>query len=58
VNSFTISKKILHAETMGRYKSATVHELLDDSAIAYARKLNLDVTAAQLQKLFIDLTNS
>lgn len=58
VDSFTGGKSVIHAETMGKFKSATVHEVLDDSAISDARKLSLDVTAAELQKLFIDLTNS
>jgi ABC-2 type transport system ATP-binding protein len=58
VDSFSQGKNVIAAETMGRFKSATVHELLDGKAEAAARELNLDVSKATLQKLFIDLTNS
>lgn len=58
VDGFTGGKKVIHTETMGRFKSATVHEALNDTVLAEARKLSLDITAATLQKLFIDLTNS
>ncbi len=57
VDSFTTGRIVIAMETMGRFKTATLHEALDEVSMALARELNLDVTPATLQKLFIDLTN-
>lgn len=57
VDSFTASRNVIATETMGRFKTATIHEKLDEASIAQAKELNLDITSATLQKLFIDLTN-
>ncbi len=57
VDGFTAGRSVIAVETMGRFKTATLHEALDEVSLARARELNLDVTPATLQKLFIDLTN-
>ncbi len=57
VDSFTAGRNVIAVEAMGRFKTATLHEALDEGSMARARELNLDVSPATLQKLFIDLTN-
>lgn len=58
VDAFTAGRKVIGAETLGRFKSATVQETLDDAARAAATGCGLDVSAPSLQKLFVELTNS
>jgi ABC-2 type transport system ATP-binding protein len=57
VDAFTEGRRVAAVETLGRFKSATLREEPDETARARARELKLDVSAATLQKLFIDLTN-
>jgi ABC-2 type transport system ATP-binding protein len=58
VDVFTAGKKVIGTESLGRFKSATVHEQPDDAMRATAATSGLDISAPSLQKLFIELTNS
>lgn len=57
VDGFTAGKPVIAAETMGRFKSATVREAPGPGDAAKAREANLDIAKPSLQKLFIDMTN-
>ena len=58
VDEYIADKKHSSIETMGRFKSATILEHLNTHDEAHGRKLNLDFSRVELQKLFISLTNS
>lgn len=57
VGNFTAGRHVVATEAMGRYKTATLREALNDDDLRRAREMKLDVTAATLQKLFVDMTN-
>ncbi|MDR5659049.1 ABC transporter ATP-binding protein [Serpentinicella sp. ANB-PHB4] len=58
VDQFIQEKNYVGIETMGKFKSATVIEPLDNNIKSQARSLGLDISKPELQKLFINLTNS
>jgi hypothetical protein len=44
-------------ETMGKYKGVTVLDSIQRNDVELAEKLELKIGKAELQKLFISLTN-
>lgn len=58
VNEYTVGKKFSNNESMGRFKSVTILEHLSSSDEAHGHNLGLDFSKVELQKLFINLTNS
>ncbi len=57
VDEFAADKKVIHQEMLGRFKSATIYGECHSEERELATSLNLDITSAPLQKLFIYLTN-
>jgi ABC-2 type transport system ATP-binding protein len=58
VDEYLKGKNFTGQETMGKFKTATVLESIQDRNEAEARELDLEFTKVELQKLFISLTNS
>ncbi len=58
VDEFLKNKKSTDEEILGRFKAATVFGSLTEEDRNLARQLELEITKAELQKLFISLTNS
>ncbi len=58
VDSFAEGKKCAGVQTMGKFKSVTVLEELQNKDASLARELSLDIGKVELQKLFISLTNA
>jgi ABC-2 type transport system ATP-binding protein len=58
VNEYLKGKIYIEEEVMGKFKSVTVMENIEHKNEVLARELNLDFAKAELQKLFISLTNS
>lgn len=58
VDEFLKNKKSIQEESLGRYKAATVFGSLGEEERTLAARLELELTGAELQKLFISLTNS
>lgn len=58
VEEYISNKKCVGVETMGKFKAATVLEPLTENDRNLIRDLTLQITKAELQKLFISLTNS
>ncbi len=56
VDEYIKGKNYIGVETMGKFKTVTVIEETRDEILA--KELNLEFTKAELQKLFISLTNS
>ncbi|QVK17520.1 ABC transporter ATP-binding protein [Mycoplasmatota bacterium] len=57
VDEYLKNRKHVGAETMGKYKSTTVLEDIKDKDMKLINELDLEVSKAPLQKLFISLTN-
>lgn len=57
VDKYIQGKKCIGIETMGSFKSATILEAAKDKDQALAEELKVEFTKAELQKLFISLTN-
>lgn len=58
VDEYLKNKKYIGEEILGKFKSVTVMENIQHKDEALAKELNLDIVKAELQKLFISLTNS
>jgi ABC-2 type transport system ATP-binding protein len=58
VDEFLKGKIFIGQENMGKFKSATVIERIQDRNEAKAKELDLEFSKVELQKLFISLTNS
>ena len=58
VDAFTQGKKVIHEETIGKFKAATIFQKRDESDRTRIRKLGLEIIPARLQHLFVSLTNS
>jgi ABC-2 type transport system ATP-binding protein len=58
VDEYVKGKNFIDEEIMGKFKSATVLENNQHKDVAKANELSLDFAKAELQKLFISLTNS
>jgi ABC-2 type transport system ATP-binding protein len=57
VDEYLKDKSYIGEESMGKFKAATVIENIDLKNEILAKELNLDFSKAELQKLFISLTN-
>lgn len=57
VDRYSSGKKVIREETLGRYKAATIFQQRTSSDQAALAQLGLDLAPAQLQELFISLTN-
>lgn len=58
VEEYITGKNSIGVETMGKFKAVTILEPLTEKDRNNIRQLDLEVTKAELQKLFISLTNS
>ena len=58
VDEYLRGRTFIEEEVMGKFKAATVMENIDQKNETLAKELNLDFAKAELQKLFISLTNS
>lgn len=58
VDKYIENKKCVGEETMGKFKHVTVLESIQSKNKALAKELDLELNKAELQKLFISLTNS
>jgi ABC-2 type transport system ATP-binding protein len=58
VDKYIVDKKYIGEEIMGKFKAVTVLETIQDKGRELAKALDLDINNAELQKLFISLTNS
>jgi ABC-2 type transport system ATP-binding protein len=58
VDKYIKDRQYIGQEIMGKFKSVTVLEDIKNKDEALAKQLNLEFTKAELQKLFISLTNS
>ncbi len=58
VDQYTRGKNVIHEETMGKYKAATVYQKRDSADKEALSRAELEITPAGLQELFINLTNS
>lgn len=57
VDKYIQGKKCIGIEVLGSFKSATVFEAVNNKDEALAGELELELGKAELQKVFIDLTN-
>jgi len=57
VEQYLVNKKFIGLESMGKYKKATVIEDIKHKNMKLINELNLEVSKAPLQKLFISLTD-
>lgn len=57
VDRYIEGRKYISQETMGKFKSATVLENLQNKNHELANELKVELTKVELQKLFIHLTN-
>lgn len=57
VDEYLKDKAYVGEEVIGKFKTATVMENIHDKNEVLAKELNLDFSKAELQKLFISLTN-
>jgi ABC-2 type transport system ATP-binding protein len=58
VDEYLKDRNYIGEETMGKFKAVTVMEDINNRDEVLAKELNLDFAKAELQKLFISLTNS
>lgn len=58
VDKYTRGKNVIHEETIGRYKAATIFQERNSGDEELIRKLGLDTGTARLQEVFINLTDS
>ncbi|MDF2592302.1 MAG: multidrug transporter ATP-binding protein [Clostridia bacterium] len=57
VDEYLRGKNYIEEDVMGKFKSVTVMDNINHKNEALAKELNLDFSKAELQKLFISLTN-
>ena len=57
VDHYTAGKKVIREETLGRLKAATIFQKRENADREMLNRLELDITPARLQELFINLTN-
>jgi len=57
IDEYIKNKRFIGEETLGRFKSVTVLENITNKDEAKARELDIEISKAELQKLFISLTN-
>ncbi len=57
IDEYIKNKKFIGEETLGRFKSVTVLENLVNKDEVKASELDIEISKAELQKLFISLTN-
>lgn len=57
VDHYIAGKKVIHEETLGRLKAATIFQKRENADQEMLTRLELDLTPARLQELFINLTN-
>lgn len=58
VDKYIISKNIIDIETLGSYKKATILQERTKEDLDNIKKLELEISTVELQKLFIYLTNT
>ena len=58
VDNYLKGKNVLSEETIGKFKVATIYQKRNKADIEYIKELELEITPAKLQGLFISLTNS
>lgn len=58
VDEYLRDKTYIEEDVMGKFKSVTVIDNINHKNEVLAKELNLDFSKAELQKLFISLTNS
>jgi ABC-2 type transport system ATP-binding protein len=58
VDEYLRGKNYIEEDVMGKFKSVTVMDNINHKNETLAKELNLDFSKAELQKLFISLTNS
>lgn len=57
VDRFTVGKRVIREEALGRFKSVTIYQQHNTADQEVLAQLGLDLTPARLQELFINLTN-
>jgi ABC-2 type transport system ATP-binding protein len=57
VDQYTQGKNIIHEETIGKFKVATVYQKRENGDRARIQELGLEIIPARLQEVFINLTN-
>ena len=57
VNQYIKGKNIIHEETIGKFKVATIFQKRENGDRVKIQELGLDITPARLQEVFISLTN-
>ncbi|HMN63175.1 MAG TPA: ABC transporter ATP-binding protein [Anaerolinea sp.] len=57
VDRFTVGKKVIREEALGRFKAATIYQKRNGSDQVAMAQLGLDLSPARLQELIISLTN-
>jgi ABC-2 type transport system ATP-binding protein len=57
VDEFTMGKKVIREETIGKFKAATIFQQRDNGDRSRIQELGLEITPARLQEVFISLTN-
>lgn len=58
VDQYTAGKRVIREEILGRYKAATIYQQRNGTDQESLAKLGLDISAAKLQEIFINLTNT
>jgi ABC-2 type transport system ATP-binding protein len=58
VDKYATGKNVIREETIGKFKAATIYQKRDNSDKNRIRELDLEITPAKLQEIFISLTNS
>ncbi len=58
VDVFTQDKRVIHEETIGKFKTVTIFQKRAEGDKTRIRELGLEITPARLQHLFVSLTNS
>lgn len=57
VDKYIVSKNTIHIETLGPYKKATILQERSKEDLDSIKKLELEISTVELQKLFIYLTH-
>jgi ABC-2 type transport system ATP-binding protein len=58
VDQYIRGKNVIHQETLGKYKMATIYQEHDKADKDLIHKHGLELVPARLQELFINLTSS
>jgi ABC-2 type transport system ATP-binding protein len=58
VDKYLQGKKVIHEESLGTYKSATVYQQRNGSDKSLVEELGLEIAPAKLQEIFVSLTGS